>query len=75
MPRLDSDVKLDFKDVLVRPKRSTLRSRSEVKRAILLRMVKRSTPKSKLLAVYMQSLTLPNHTCSRGGVYVRPHKP
>lgn len=30
MPRLDSDVKLDFKDVLVRPKRSTLRSRSEV---------------------------------------------
>lgn len=30
MPRLDSDVKLDFKDVLVRPKRSTLKSRSEV---------------------------------------------
>ena len=30
MPRVDSDVKLDFKDVLVRPKRSTLKSRSEV---------------------------------------------
>ena len=30
MPRIDSDIKLDFKDVLVRPKRSTLRSRSEV---------------------------------------------
>ena len=30
MPRLDSDIKLDFKDVLVRPKRSTLKSRSEV---------------------------------------------
>ena len=30
MPRVDSDIKLDFKDVLVRPKRSTLRSRSEV---------------------------------------------
>lgn len=30
MPRLDSDVKLDFKDVLVRPKRSTLKSRAEV---------------------------------------------
>lgn len=30
MPRIDSDIKLDFKDVLVRPKRSTLKSRSEV---------------------------------------------
>ncbi|XP_052815972.1 GMP reductase 2-like [Mya arenaria] len=30
MPRIDNDVKLDFKDVLFRPKRSTLRSRSDV---------------------------------------------
>ncbi|XP_064398312.1 GMP reductase 2-like isoform X1 [Halichondria panicea] len=30
MPRLDSDIKLDFKDVLFRPKRSTLRSRADV---------------------------------------------
>ncbi|XP_065913485.1 GMP reductase 2-like [Dysidea avara] len=30
MPRLDQDIKLDFKDVLFRPKRSTLKSRSEV---------------------------------------------
>ena len=30
MPRVETDIKLDFKDVLVRPKRSTLRSRSEV---------------------------------------------
>lgn len=30
MPRIDHDIKLDFKDVLLRPKRSTLRSRSEV---------------------------------------------
>ena len=30
MPRMESDVKLDFKDVLVRPKRSTLKSRAEV---------------------------------------------
>jgi len=30
MPRIDTDVKLDFKDVLVRPKRSTLKSRSDV---------------------------------------------
>ncbi|KAH9362475.1 hypothetical protein HPB48_015611 [Haemaphysalis longicornis] len=30
MPHIDYDVKLDFKDVLLRPKRSTLRSRVEV---------------------------------------------
>jgi GMP reductase len=30
MPRLETDVKLDFKDVLIRPKRSTLKSRSQV---------------------------------------------
>ncbi|XP_074838434.1 GMP reductase 2 isoform X2 [Carettochelys insculpta] len=30
MPHVDTDVKLDFRDVLLRPKRSTLRSRSEV---------------------------------------------
>lgn len=28
--RIEADIKLDFKDVLIRPKRSTLRSRSEV---------------------------------------------
>ena len=30
MPRIDNDIKLDFKDVLLRPKRSTLRSRKQV---------------------------------------------
>uniref|UniRef100_A0A8C5WEX4 GMP reductase n=1 Tax=Leptobrachium leishanense TaxID=445787 RepID=A0A8C5WEX4_9ANUR len=30
MPRIDNDIKLDFKDVLLRPKRSTLKSRGEV---------------------------------------------
>jgi GMP reductase len=30
MPRIDNDVKLDFKDVLIRPKRSTIKSRSDV---------------------------------------------
>jgi len=30
MPRIDTDLKLDFKDVLFRPKRSTIRSRSDV---------------------------------------------
>ena len=28
--RIEEDIKLDYKDVLLRPKRSTLRSRSEV---------------------------------------------
>lgn len=30
MPRIEQEVKLDFKDVLIRPKRSTLKSRSQV---------------------------------------------
>jgi len=30
MPRLDNDIKLDFKDVLIRPKRSTIKSRNDV---------------------------------------------
>jgi len=30
MPRIETDIKLDFKDVLLRPKRSTLRSRADV---------------------------------------------
>lgn len=33
MPRIDADLKLDFKDVLLRPKRSSLKSRSEVGRS------------------------------------------
>lgn len=30
MPRIENDIKLDFKDVLLRPKRSTLESRNDV---------------------------------------------
>ena len=30
MPHLDHSVRLDFKDVLIRPKRSTIRSRADV---------------------------------------------
>eukprot|EP01038_Epipyxis_sp_PR26KG_P014629 gene14629-19649_t len=30
MPRIENDIKLDFKDVLIRPKRSTIKSRSLV---------------------------------------------
>lgn len=33
MPRIDADLKLDFKDVLLRPKRSSLKSRAEVGRS------------------------------------------
>ena len=36
MPRIENDIKLDFKDVLLRPKRSTLKSRSEVFKYVLL---------------------------------------
>ena len=36
MPRIDTDVKLDFKDVLLRPKRSTLKSRADVSDLVLL---------------------------------------
>jgi len=32
MVHIDEAVKLDFKDVLIRPKRSTLKSRSQVRR-------------------------------------------
>lgn len=32
MPRIDQEVKLDFKDVLIRPKRSDLKSRADVSR-------------------------------------------
>jgi len=34
MPRIDTDLKLDFKDVLFRPKRSTIRSRGDVSMSI-----------------------------------------
>ena len=35
MPRIDNDIKLDFKDVLFRPKRSTIRSRADVSRRLI----------------------------------------
>ena len=38
MPRLDTDIKLDFKDVLIRPKRSTIKSRSDVRKLHLARI-------------------------------------
>lgn len=38
MPRIDTDIKLDFKDVLIRPKRSTIKSRSDVSIKIIKRL-------------------------------------
>ncbi len=40
MPRVDADLKLDFKDVLFRPKRSSLKSRSEVRTSCSLSLLK-----------------------------------
>lgn len=39
--RIDSEVKLDFKDVLIRPKRSTLMSRADVMIKKYYNMIKR----------------------------------
>lgn len=47
MVRISDDIKLDFKDVLIRPKRSTLRSRSQVSR----RWATLSLKTSKKLAI------------------------
>lgn len=32
MPRIDTELKLDFKDVLFKPKRSMIKSRSDVRK-------------------------------------------
>lgn len=39
--RIENDIKLDFKDVLIRPKRSTLKSRSQVWRTRFLSLERR----------------------------------
>ena len=46
MPRVDNDIKLDFKDVLIRPKRSTIKSRADVdiSRQYVFRHAKRQFP-------------------------------
>lgn len=53
MPRVDADLKLDFKDVLFRPKRSSLKSRSEVTLSPL-RAGSRHTPKKAKSTFIMQ---------------------
>ncbi|CAG0881266.1 unnamed protein product [Cyprideis torosa] len=58
MPRIDSDVKLDFKDVLLRPKRSTLRSRADVDllRKITFRNSKQTVEGVPIIAANMDTV-------------------
>lgn len=58
MPRIDNDVKLDFKDVLLRPKRSTLKSRSEVdlKRSFTFRNSKQTYDGIPVVAANMDTV-------------------
>uniref|UniRef100_UPI00398ECEFC GMP reductase 2 n=1 Tax=Pristiophorus japonicus TaxID=55135 RepID=UPI00398ECEFC len=58
MPRIDNDVKLDFKDVLLRPKRSTLKSRSEVElmRSFTFRNSKQSYTGIPIIAANMDTV-------------------
>ena len=58
MPRIDQDLKLDFKDVLLRPKRSTLKSRSEVmlERSYVFRNSKQSYEGIPIIASNMDTV-------------------
>uniref|UniRef100_A0A7S1TGY5 GMP reductase n=1 Tax=Compsopogon caeruleus TaxID=31354 RepID=A0A7S1TGY5_9RHOD len=55
--RIEQDIKLDFKDVLIRPKRSTLRSRSEVdlQRTYVFRNSKKTWTGIPIIAANMDS--------------------
>ncbi|XP_064094037.1 GMP reductase 2-like [Macrobrachium nipponense] len=72
MPRIDNDIKLDFKDVLLRPKRSTLKSRSDVEleRTITFRNSKQTWTGIPVIAANMDTVgtfemakTLAKHKC------------
>jgi len=72
MPNIVYDVKLDFKDVLLRPKRSTLRSRAEVdlSREIVFRNSKLTFSGVPIIASNMDTVgtfqmaqTLAKHSC------------
>ncbi|XP_076040948.1 GMP reductase 2-like [Oratosquilla oratoria] len=72
MPRIDNDIKLDFKDVLLRPKRSTLKSRAEVNliRNITFRNSKQTWSGIPVIAANMDTVgtfemakTLAKHKC------------
>jgi len=56
--RIDQDIKLDFKDVLIRPKRSTLKSRSQVDlvRTYVMRNSKREWSGVPIIAANMDTV-------------------
>lgn len=58
MPRIESEIKLDFKDVLFRPKRSNLSSRSQVKleRKLTFKHSKRSLTSIPVIAANMDTV-------------------
>lgn len=72
MPNIVYDVKLDFKDVLLRPKRSTLKSRADVdlQRELVMRNSKRTYKGIPVIASNMDTVgtfemakTLAKHSC------------
>jgi GMP reductase len=76
--RIENDVKLDFKDVLIRPKRSTLASRAnvEIERAVPFRHAKRDWTGFPLIAANMDVTgTIPMaRALHRFGAMVALHK-
>ncbi|CAH0516703.1 unnamed protein product [Peronospora belbahrii] len=60
MPRIETEVRLDFKDVLIRPKRSTLKSRSQVdvQREFHFRNSKRTWIGVPIIAANMDTVAL-----------------
>ncbi|XP_028649559.1 GMP reductase 2 [Erpetoichthys calabaricus] len=66
MPRIENDIKLDFKDVLLRPKRSTLKSRSEVDlmRTFIFRNSKQSYTGIPVIAANMDTVGTFEMACS-----------
>lgn len=76
--RIENELKLDFKDVLIRPKRSTLASRSkvEIERAIPFRHAKRGWTGFPLIAANMDVTgTIPMaRALRRHGAMVALHK-
>ncbi|CAK9295699.1 unnamed protein product [Gordionus sp. m RMFG-2023] len=58
MPRIDNDIKLDYKDVLIRPKRSTLKTRMDVdlKREYFFRNSKRKYLGIPIMAANMDTV-------------------
>ena len=66
MPRIETELKLDFKDVLVRPKRSTIRSRADVNKfnAIFITFLLHPSPQVDLSREYI----FRNSKCKYNGV-------